>query len=132
MLPSHSPAQVSSDESTALPVPAHSSRPPRGPALCGLAAVLMLGVYFGIPVPQPGPEATIKQISHFASHYGALLMIGPGLQVTGTLLACLFFLGLIHLAHGMGRLAGLVAARRISVPSPPRGPTTSIAPCTQG
>lgn len=109
MLPPHSTAQISSDESTALSATSHTSRPQRGPALCGLAGVLMLGVYFGIPVPQPGPEATIKQVSDFATHYSALLMVGGGLQVTGTLLACLFFLGLIHLAHGLGRLAGLVA-----------------------
>ena len=109
MLPPRSTAQISSDESTALPATSHSSRPRRGPALCGLAGVLILAVYFGIPVPQPGPEATIKQISDFAAHYSTLLMVGGGLQVTGTLLACLFFLGLIHLAHGMSRLAGLVA-----------------------
>jgi hypothetical protein len=51
----------------------------------------------------------MQQISAFATHYSLLLMVGAGLQVTGALLACVFFLGLIHLAHGMGRLAGLVA-----------------------
>lgn len=107
MLPPYSAAQLTSDEST--PASAHTSRPRRGPALCGLAAVLMLGVYYGAPLPQPGPTATIKQISDFATHYNTLLMVGGGLQVTGALLACVFFLGLIHLAHGMSRLAGLVA-----------------------
>ena len=109
MLPPNPTVHSTSDEPTPGPATAHSSRPQRGPALCGLAAVLMLGVYYGFPLPQPGPEATMKQISDFATRYSALLMVGGGLQVTGALLACLFFLGLIHLAHGMSRLAGMMA-----------------------
>ena len=109
MVPPISAVHITSDEPTPLPATAHSSRPQRGPALCGLAAVLLLGAYYGFPLPQPGPAATIKQISDFATHYSALLMVGGGVQVTGALLACLFFLGLIHLTHGMSRLAGLVA-----------------------
>lgn len=109
MLPPYSTAQTSHREPMPVHATSHTSRPQRGPALCGLAAVLILGVYYGFPLPQPGPEATMQQISAFATHYSLVLMVGAGLQVTGALLACVFFLGLINLARGMGRLAGLVA-----------------------
>ena len=85
-----------------------SSRLPQLIGAAGLSGVILLGVYFGVPIPQPPGSATSAQIADLVAHYGTLLYLGGWLQITGTLLAAVFFVGLVYLAKATTRLSGLL------------------------
>ncbi len=85
-----------------------SSRLHQSIAAAGLGGVVLLGAYFGIPIPQPPGNATSAQIADFVAHYGNFLYFGGWLQITGTLLAAIFFIGLVYLAGATTRLSGLL------------------------
>jgi hypothetical protein len=77
-------------------------------AACGILGVLLLSVYFAAPFPQPPASATVAQIAETAGKYSTLLLVGGWLQVTGTMLAAIFFIGLVYLSHAITRLSGML------------------------
>jgi hypothetical protein len=77
-------------------------------ATSGILGVLLLSLYFVAPFPQPPADATVAQITDTANAYHTLLLIGGWLQITGTMLAAIFFVGLVYLASAVTRLAGML------------------------
>jgi hypothetical protein len=77
-------------------------------AACGILGVLLLSAYFAAPFPQPPASASVDQIAETASKYSTLLLIGGWLQITGTMLAAIFFIGLVYLSRAITRLAGML------------------------
>ncbi len=77
-------------------------------ALCGILGVVILSVYFAAPFPQPPASATVEQIADTANKYSTLLLLGGWLQITGTMLAAIFFVGLVYLSRAIARLAGML------------------------
>jgi hypothetical protein len=77
-------------------------------AIAGILGVVLLSGYFAAPFPQPPANATAEQIAETANKYSTLLLIGGWLQITGTLLAAVFFIGLVYLARAITRLADML------------------------
>jgi hypothetical protein len=77
-------------------------------ALCGILGVVILSLYFAAPFPQPPASATVEQIADTANKYSTLLLLGGWLQITGTMLAAVFFVGLVYLSRAITRLAGML------------------------
>ena len=77
-------------------------------AACGILGVLILSAYFAAPFPQPPASASVGQIAETANTYFTLLLIGGWLQITGTMLAAVFFIGLVSLSRGVTRLSGML------------------------
>jgi hypothetical protein len=77
-------------------------------AVCGILGVVLLSAYFAAPFPQPSANATVEQIADIATKYSTLLVIGGWLQITGTMLAAVFFVGLVYLSRAITRLAGML------------------------
>jgi hypothetical protein len=77
-------------------------------AASGILGVLLLSAYFAAPFPQPPANATVDQIAATANKYSTLLLIGGWLQITGTMLAAIFFIGLVYLSRAITRLSGML------------------------
>jgi hypothetical protein len=77
-------------------------------ALSGILGVVLLSGYFAAPFPQPSANATVEQIAATANNYSTLLLIGGWLQITGTMLAAIFFVGLVYLSRAITRLSGML------------------------
>jgi hypothetical protein len=80
-----------------------------GVALCGLMGVVFLGVYYSVPLPLPSESAPIQEILDFSSRYHDRILFNAWLQASGSLLAVVFFVALVHLARGFERIAGWIA-----------------------
>jgi hypothetical protein len=65
-------------------------------------------VYFAAAPPLPPADASVAQVAAVATRYHDKWLLGAWLQATGSLLSVVFFLGLVHLAGGPARLAGLL------------------------
>src|SRR5262245_6739115 len=87
--------------------------PPLVIALGGILGILFLGLYFGvgaaIGVTQLPPSADASQVLHVATQYHDMWLLGAWFQAIGSLLAVVFFLGLVHLAVGASRFSGVLA-----------------------
>lgn len=81
----------------------------RAIALCGLAGVAALGVYYSVPLPLPQPNAPIEEIVRFGTRYRDRILLDAWLQAVGSLLAVIFFVAVVELAGGFRRLAGWIA-----------------------
>jgi hypothetical protein len=77
-------------------------------AIAGILGVVLLSAYFAAPFPQPPASATVDQIAETANKYSTLLLIGGWLQITGTMLASIFFIGLVYLSRAITRLSGML------------------------
>ena len=86
----------------------HSLTNQRAIALCGLAGVAALGVYYAVPLPLPAPDAAIEEIVRFGTRYHNRILLDAWLQAVGSLLAVIFFVAVIELAGGFRRLAGWI------------------------
>ena len=81
-------------------------------ALSGILGVILLGLYFGIgaavglaQLPDSASPATIQSI---ATRYHDVWLMGAWIQGVGSMLSVIFFLGLVQLAGGTTRLAGVL------------------------
>jgi len=81
-------------------------------ALSGIVGIVFLGLYFGIgaAIGLAGlpPSTPAAEVLRFATQYHNAWLLGAWLQATGSLLSVIFFLGLVHLAGGSARLAGVL------------------------
>ena len=82
-------------------------------AVSGVLGIVFLGLYFGIGaavgLAELPPGASSAQVLHAATQFHDLWLLGAWLQATGSLLSVIFFLGLVHMAGGTTRLAGVLA-----------------------
>jgi len=81
-------------------------------ALCGILGVVLLGLYFGIgaaaglaQLPDSASPAAVQSI---ATRYHDVWLLGAWIQGVGSMLSVIFILGLVHLAGGTTRLAGML------------------------
>ena len=81
----------------------------RAIAVCGLAGVVALGVYYSVPLPLPAPDASVQEIIQFGTRYHNRILLDAWLQAVGSLLAVIFFVAIVELAGGFHRLAGWIA-----------------------
>src|SRR5690348_2503129 len=79
-------------------------------ALCGLLGIAALGVYYSVPVPMPSPGADMQAIGAFVNGNRERILMDAWLQATGSLLAVIFFLAVIHLAGGLSTFGGWIGA----------------------
>lgn len=77
-------------------------------AIAGILGVIVLSAYFFAPYPQVPANATVGQVTAVATGYANLALLSGWLQITGTMLAAVFFVGLVYLARGVTRLAGML------------------------
>jgi hypothetical protein len=75
-------------------------------ALCGILGTAALGVYFGAAPPLPPADASVTQVASAAAQFHDKWLLGAWIQAIGALLSVVFFVALVHLAGGAGRLAG--------------------------
>src|SRR5262245_60265552 len=75
-------------------------------ALCGLAGMALLAVYFLAAPPLPPDDATVEQVANVAARFHDSWFLGAWLQAAGSTLSVVFFLALVHLAGGASRFAG--------------------------
>jgi len=78
-------------------------------ALCGLLGVAFLGVYYSVPLPLPPAAASVQEIVDFSTRYHDRILVDAWLQSSGSLLAVIFFVALVHLARGFAQIAGWIA-----------------------
>ncbi len=76
-------------------------------ALCGILATIASAIYYPdlIAPPPPVYNATIAQVTAFATQYHDAQLLNSWLQATGSFLTVVFFLALIHLAGSAARFA---------------------------
>jgi hypothetical protein len=81
----------------------------RAAAASGLLGAVAIAIYFTVPAFTGWPYSGASQsaVSAYALSHQGLFFAGAWLQGTGTLLCVLFFLGVVKLAGGTGRVAGL-------------------------
>src|SRR5690348_3689700 len=84
-------------------------------AFSGIAGVVLLAAYFALPPPQPPANATAADVTRIAAKSGDLFYLFAWLQATGSLLAAIFLLALIHLAKATTRFSGMVAQTGVAV-----------------
>ena len=77
-------------------------------SICGILGVAALGVYYSVPLPLPLPNASIQKIVEFSARYHNRILLDGWLQGTGSFLAVIFFLGLVHMAGGVYKLSGWI------------------------
>lgn len=81
----------------------------RAIALCGLIAVVALGIYFSVPLQLPSPDAPSGDIVGFVIRYHDRILLDAWLQAVGSLMAVTFFVAVVELAGGFRRVAGWIA-----------------------
>jgi hypothetical protein len=81
-------------------------------ALSGIMGIVFLGLYFGIgaAIGLAGlpPDTPAGEVLRTATQYHNMWLVGTWLQATGSLFCVIFFLGLVHLAGGSVRFAGVL------------------------
>ncbi|HEX9036175.1 MAG TPA: hypothetical protein VF808_04210 [Ktedonobacterales bacterium] len=84
-------------------------------ALCGLAGTALLVVYFLAAPPLPSASASMAEVVGVATKYHNTWFLGAWIQATGSALSVVFFMALVHLAGGAGKLAGTLTLLGSSV-----------------
>jgi len=77
-------------------------------ALCGILATIASAIYYPnlIAPPPPLSNATVAQVTAFATQYHDAQLLNSWLQATGSFLTIIFFLALVHLSGAATRFAG--------------------------
>lgn len=84
-------------------------REQRAIAVCGLAGIVALDIYYSVPLPLPSADAPLADIVKFGTRYHDRILLDAWLQAVGSLLAVIFFVALVKLAGGFDKVAGWIA-----------------------